>query len=245
MQFPTKKHSDQLAAPSGEAKSDCERLSNRLFTIGHSNHSIERFVELLRQAEVAAIADVRSSPFSQRYPQFSQTELRQALERDGFKYIFLGEELGGRPRDPAVYDAEGRVDYWRVRRTSYFHAGLDQLLIEGERQTVAMMCAEEDPLDCHRALMVCAELVERGIRPRHLLGAGWIDSTEELEDRLLEITGIGSGIVGGLFAAEITPADRADMLAEAYQSQARRKAFRLPPGQGFAAIDSFQEYASE
>jgi uncharacterized protein (DUF488 family) len=77
--------------------------------------------------------------------------------------------------------------------------------MELELQPVAMMCAEEDPLDCHRALMVCAELVEQGIRPRHVRGAGWIDTTEELEDRLLDITGEGGGMIGGLFAAEITP----------------------------------------
>jgi hypothetical protein len=245
MQFTSEPQPDRRAATSGKRGPDCQRLSERLFTIGHSNHSIERFLELLRQAEVTAVADVRSSPFSQRYPQFNQPALEQELEKSGIRYLFLGDELGGRPRDPAVYDDEGRVDYGRVRCTSWFRNGLDRLLMELDQQPVAMMCAEEDPLDCHRALMVCAELVEQGIRPRHVRGAGWIDTTEELEDRLLDITGEGGGMIGGLFDATISPEERADMLAKAYKAQARRKAFRLPPGQGFAAIDSFQEYATE
>jgi len=245
MQFTSEPQPDRRAAASGEQSPDCQRLSQRLFTIGHSNHSIERFLELLRQAEVTAVADVRSSPFSQRYPQFNQPALKQGLEQSGIRYLFLGDELGGRPRDAAVYDGEGRVDYWRVRCTSWFRNGLDRLLMELDQQPVAMMCAEEDPLDCHRALMVCAELVEQGIRPRHVRGAGWIDTTEELEDRLLDLTGEGGGMIGGLFDATIAPEERADMLAKAYKAQARRKAFRLPPGQGFAALDSFQEYATE
>ena len=245
MQFTGEPQPDRRAATSGKSTPDCQRLSERLFTIGHSNHSIEQFLELLRRVEVTAVADVRSSPFSQRYPQFNQPQLRQELEHAGIQYLFLGDELGGRPRDPAVYDGEGRVDYNRVRCTTWFRDGLDRLLIELEQQPIGMMCAEEDPLDCHRALMVCAELVDQGVRPRHVRGAGCIDTTEELEDRLLDITGEGGGMIGGLFAGEISPEERADMLAKAYKAQARRKAFRLPPGQGFAAIDSFQEYASE
>ena len=245
MQFPASKQPDQPAAAPGVAAPDRQWLSSRLFTIGHSNHPIERFLELLFQAEVGVIADVRSSPFSQRFLQFNQSLLRQELERASVRYIFLGDELGGRPREPAVYDAEGRVDYWRVRRTPYFRSGLDRLLAELARQTVAMVCAEEDPLDCHRALMVCADLAEQGICPRHVRGDGTIETTEKLEERLFSITGVGGGMMGGLFAATISAEERAELLTEAYKAQARRKAFRLPPGQGFGAIENFQEYAAE
>jgi len=245
MQFSSSSKPDRCDAPSNEPKPDCQRLSERLFTIGHSNHSIERFLELLRQAEVTAVADVRSSPFSQRYPQFNQTELQRELKRGGVQYIFLGDELGGRPRDPAVYDGEGRVDYCLVRRTKLFQTGIERLLIDLESNTVALMCAGEDPLDCHRTLMICAELAEHGIRPRHVRDFGLPETTTALEDRLLEDSGEGGGMLGGLFAGQISPQERAEMLVRAYQAQARRKAFRLPPGQGFGAIDRFQEYASE
>src|SRR5262245_24427385 len=102
------------------------RLSDPILTIGHSSHEPSRFLELLGRAEITVLADVRSSPYSQRLPQFNQPELQAALASSGIRYVFLGDSLGGRPGDVAVYDAEGRVDYWRVRKTARFLAGLDR-----------------------------------------------------------------------------------------------------------------------
>jgi hypothetical protein len=219
--------------------------SGQILTIGHSSHSTDRFLELLRQAEVVAVADVRSSPFSQRFPQFNQPELQRALMMSGIRYIFLGEELGGRPSDVAVYDGEGQVDYWRVRRTALFRTGLERLLQESKNDVVCMMCAEEDPLDCHRALMVAPELVERGINIGHVRGNGTRETTKQLESRLFEITGTGGGMATGLFAASLSADERAELLTEAYKEQARRKAFKLPPGQDISQIDSILESLAE
>ena len=242
MQFSRSRQPEVLVAEAGVSKEDRERLAARLFTIGHSNHELPRFIELLRAVGIAAIADVRSSPFSQRLPQYNQSELRRALEASGFAYVFCGHELGGRPREPAVYDADGRVDYRLVRRTANFRDGLDRLLDELGRRTVALMCAEEDPLDCHRGLMIAPELVECGIRPRHARGDGSVESTREFEERLLRETGIGGGMIGGLFASSITPAERTEMLAEAYAAQARRRAFRISQDTG--ATDTSAEVIS-
>jgi hypothetical protein len=243
----TSKSSSGIERPQQSHRSvvDDQRLSQQILTIGHSNHPMSRFVELLCRAEITALADVRSSPFSQRLPQFNQPELRQTLTMSGIRYIFLGDELGGRPRDVAVYDSEGRVDYWRVRRTENFRVGLERLLQESRHDVVAMMCAEEDPLDCHRALMITAELVERGFDPSHLRASGSVETTPHLEARLFEITGVGGGMATGLFAASLTPAERADLLTEAYREQARRKAFKIPPGQDIASIDSIPESFTE
>jgi Domain of unknown function DUF488 len=219
-------------------------LSGHILTIGHSNHTTDQFIELLRRAEVTALADVRSSPFSQRFPQFNQSELQRALATSGIRYLFLGDELGGRPSDVAVYDAEGRVDYWRVRRTAIFRAGIERLLQESRNDVVCMMCAEEDPLDCHRALMVAAELVERGVSLSHVRGDGTRETTKQLESRLFDITGIGGGMATGLFAASMPADERAALLTDAYKEQAKRKAFRLPPGQDISAIDSISEWES-
>ena len=224
---------------------DRQRLGSRLFTIGHSNHEPDRFLGLLRSAGVTAIADVRSSPFSQRYPQFNQPELRGALEPHGIRYIYLGDELGGRPRDPNMYDGEGRVDYRRMRSSTSFKVVLDRLLANLGEQTIALMCAEEDPLECHRGLMICPELVEHGICPRHVRAVGSPETTSELEARLFRLTGVGRGILDGLFAASVTPEERASLLFEAYQAQARRHAFRLPPGLGASALDDAEEFATE
>jgi uncharacterized protein (DUF488 family) len=199
---------------------------SRLFSIGHSSHDIASFVGLLHRAGVTALADVRSLPFSQRWPQFNRPDLEQALRSEEIAYVFLGSWLGGRPLDLDLYDATGRVDYEKVRRTAAFREGLEQLLAGRESFTVAMMCSEADPLDCHRGLMITPALMERGVAPLHLRRNGTVETTAEMEDRLLAETGVGKGIIDGLFAAQVTEDERGQLLAEAYRVMARRKAYR-------------------
>jgi uncharacterized protein (DUF488 family) len=201
----------------------------RLFSIGHSNHAVEHVVRLLRGTGVTAVADVRSQPFSQRYPQFNRPELERALREREIGYAFLGDLLGGRPRQMTLYDADGRVDYERVRQSPAFRKGIDRLVAALDEHTVAMLCSEEDPLDCHRALMIAPALVERGVAPMHLRADGSVESTADMEDRLLAETGVGAGVTDGLFAAALGGEERAELLAEAYRRMSRRKAFRLRP----------------
>jgi uncharacterized protein (DUF488 family) len=202
----------------------------RLFSIGHSNHELAGLVELLRNVGVTAVADVRSQPFSQRLPHFNRPDLAHGLDEYGIAYAFLGEQLGGRPRALSLYDNEGRVSYERVRATVAFQQGIDLLCAALDTYAVAMLCSEEDPADCHRALMIAPALVERGISPVHLRADGSAETTAEFEERLLAETKVGVGILDGLFAATLSAEDRQRLLAEAYRVQARRKAFRLRPG---------------
>jgi uncharacterized protein (DUF488 family) len=211
----------------------------RLLSIGHSNHAIETLLRLLQDAGVTALADVRSHPYSGRHPQFNRPELESALRSHDIAYVFLGDRLGGRPGQPSVYDATGRVDYERVRTTASFQRGLDSLIAGLEEHRIAMLCAEEDPLDCHRGLMIAPALVERGIAPSHLRGDRSLDTSEATERRLLATTGVGDGIVDGLFAAALTDTERRQLLAEAYRIQARRKAYRLRPGEWSLDGDEF------
>jgi uncharacterized protein (DUF488 family) len=207
------------------------RNDERLFSIGHSNHELPRLIELLREAGVRAVADVRSHPFSQRQPHFNRPDLEWELGQHDIVYAFLGHLLGGRPRQASLYDPEGRVDYERQRATAQVRTGLEHLAEALESYTVAMLCAEEDPLDCHRGLMITPALGERGIAPRHIRGDGNIETTAEMEDRLLAVTGVGGGLLDGLFGGMISEEERSQYLAEAYRLQARRKAYRLRPGE--------------
>lgn len=200
----------------------------RLLSVGHSQHTLERFLALLREAGVTALADVRSSPFSRRHPQFNGPDLASALRETDIAYVYLGDQLGGRPRDRDVYDAEGQVDYELVRATAPFQSGLERLLRGAEEFRVAMMCSEEDPLDCHRGLMITPALGERGILPGHLRKDGRVETTPEMEARLLAETGVGEGLLDGLFAELIDREEKRAILAEAYRRMARRKAFRRP-----------------
>jgi uncharacterized protein (DUF488 family) len=201
--------------------------SDRLFSIGHSIHDLAFFIGLLRRAGVTAVADVRSQPFSKRCPHFSRRELKRALRADDIAYAFLGDRLGGRPEELSLYSATGRVDYERVRATETFQAGLDALLDLLDSFAVAMLCSEPDPLACHRGLMITPALVERGFAPLHLRWDGGVETTAEMEQRLLAETKVGEGVLDGLFAAQVTAEDRRQMLAEAYRIMAERKAYRL------------------
>ena len=195
-----------------------------LFTVGHSVQDLEQFVKLLLAHAVELVADVRSVPQSSRCPHFSQPAFEQLMRERGISYVFLGEELGGRPDDVDAYRSDGLVDY-RVRRKSYaFRAGVERVVKELEQYSLALMCAEEDPLECHRFLMVCPELVRIGIQPRHIRKGSQIETQEAAETRLLANTGFGALAANTLFSQA-----RAQAIEEAYQLQAEKCAYRVSP----------------
>ena len=156
----------------------------RLFTVGHSNHPWEHFLGLLQRHAVSAVADVRSTPFSRRNPQFSRPRLERALDDARIAYLFLGRELGARSPDPAVYRG-GRVDYALLAATRLFQAGLVRLEAAARGRRVAILCAEKEPLDCHRTLLVSRQLAARGAQVAHVLADGSLETHEDVEDRLL------------------------------------------------------------
>jgi uncharacterized protein (DUF488 family) len=200
--------------------------AGRLFSVGHSNHDLPGFLRLLQINGVTALADVRSAPYSQRHPQFNREELRRALRDADIFYLFLGDQLGGRPAPRDLYDDEGRVDYEKVRATDFFRGGLDRLVSGLDGHSIAMMCGEADPLDCHRGLMIAPALIERGLAPGHIRKDGAVEGTPELERRLLAAARLDSGMLDGLFA-QSAGEERCRLLTEAYRAMARKKAYRL------------------
>jgi uncharacterized protein (DUF488 family) len=133
-----------------------------LFSIGHSNIPAERFVALLRDAGVEAVADVRSTPFSRRFPWFSAKALAATLKQHDLAYLPYGEGLGGRPADASLY-RDGVADYEAMAQRPEFLAALDRLIADAARHRLCLMCAEREPLDCHRCLLVTRALAERGL----------------------------------------------------------------------------------
>jgi len=186
-----------------------------VFTIGHSNHPRERFFDLLRGGGITAVADVRSKPFSRRHPHFSRPALTKTLEDAGIRYIFLGEELGGQPDDPGL-QRDGAPDYERMAATDAFQRGLDRVLESAARHRTALMCAEREPLECHRFLLVSRHLALRGARIAHILGDGSIEEHGQTLRRLLAVTRLGAG---ELFASEAPPDE---VVARAFAAGHRR-----------------------
>ena len=162
---------------------------NLLFTIGHSTHSAEAFLALLRQHDVEAVADVRSSPFSRFNPQFNRLPLEQFLKANSIRYVFLGKELGARSDDRSCYD-HGRVQYSRLAQTAPFQSGLDRVLQGAVKYRVALMCAEKEPLECHRTLLVTKALAARGQKVLHIHADGRLETHEAAMERLLTLTGV-------------------------------------------------------
>jgi uncharacterized protein (DUF488 family) len=197
-----------------------------LFSIGHSNIPADRFVGMLRSAGVSAIADVRSTPASRRFPWFSGRYLATSLKDHGIAYMLFGDSLGGRPRDPTLY-RDGVADYEKMAKRPEFCAGLDRLLLAAAQHRVCLMCAEREPLDCHRCLLVARAVAERGLAIGHIRHDGTIEPHATTEQRLLA----GSALDADLFVT-----GQSERLAAAYRSQCRAVAYR--------ATACFQEASS-
>lgn len=162
-------------------------MANPVFTIGHSNHTLEQFLKLLRQHEITAVADVRSVPHSRTQPQFNRESLKDALKGLGVEYVFLGKELGARTDNKSCYE-NGRVKYRRLAQTALFRSGLERLRKGGEMHCVALMCAEQEPLECHRTLLVARELEAAGTPVTHIHSDGHLESHADAVRRLLKLT---------------------------------------------------------
>ena len=160
------------------------RGDRSVLTIGHSNHPWDAFMELLHKHGVTALADVRSVPYSRFNPHFNRARLTEALAEQGAAYVYLGHELGGRPTEPSCYE-NGRVRYDRVAQTDFFRDGLERVVRGASEHRIALMCAEKEPLDCHRTLLVGRALAEQGLRVEHVLFDGRLEPHAAAMDRLL------------------------------------------------------------
>ncbi len=154
-----------------------------LFTVGHSSRSIDEFIDLLREHNIEAIADVRSQPYSARFPHFSMQALQASLRGAGIRYVFLGRELGARRDEREVYE-NGQVRYERIVDTTLFQRGIDRVVNGSDRYRICLMCAEKDPLDCHRSVLISRHLQNYGINTMHILGKGLSETHSTSERRL-------------------------------------------------------------
>lgn len=186
-----------------------------LYTIGHSDHEMPEFLSLLTRHGVDAVADVRSHPYSRLYSQFNRESLADLLQYSGIQYLFLGRELGARRSELESYSGN-QARYDLIAQLPAFREGLDQLRLGITSHRIALLCAEKDPITCHRMVLVCRHLRSDAIDIRHILADGSIETTEQAEARLLG-------------AVRLSPMhlfrDHAEMIEEAYDLQAERIAY--------------------
>ena len=185
-----------------------------IWTIGHSNHSAVRFIDLLQGAGIDCVADVRSTPFSRRNPQFSQKALTASLKDAGIEYWFLGDALGARPTDADCYE-DGKASYARIAATAAFQEAIRALIDQSHAKRIALMCAEKEPLDCHRTVLVGRALAQRDTELAHIHADGRIEPHAVLEERLLHLAKEKVDLLN----------DRDAALAQAYDKQGKRMAY--------------------
>lgn len=196
-----------------------EAMQNKIYTIGHSNHGTDEFLFLLRKFGVNAVADVRSSPYSKYNKQFNKNELENSLAENNIAYVFLGEELGARPKEPEFY-VDGKVDYSRLQKSENFKLGIERILKGVQKYSLAMMCAEKEPLDCHRTILVSRHLKNLGFEVSHILADGTVENHSETENRLIEISGHSPlPLLGNL-------EDDSNILADAYHAREKNISYR-------------------
>ncbi len=186
-----------------------------VFTIGHSNHSVGKFIDLLREHGITAIADVRSQPYSRSNPDFNREFLRRKLKDFGIAYVDLGRQLGARPTDPSYYQ-NGRVQYRRLSKSPFFREGLMRVLRGAQSFKLSLLCAEKEPLACHRTLLVARELVDLGASVSHIHADGTLEQHSAAMNRLVRILGMDDK---DLYRS------REEMIADACAVQEQRVAY--------------------
>jgi uncharacterized protein (DUF488 family) len=194
-------------------------MQREILTIGHSNHTTEVFLRLLCLHGVTAVADVRSSPRTKVNPDFTHPRLEKVLQEAGISYVFLGEELGARSPDENCYE-EGRVVYDRLARQHIFQQGLDRVEMGSEKHIIALMCAEKEPLECHRCVLVGRHLVERGLPVSHILADGSVEKHAETMVRLKRTLKMSDQ--QDMFLSE------KDLTEMAYRLQGEKIAYEVP-----------------
>jgi len=186
-----------------------------VFTIGHSTHSTDAFILLLQRYDVTIVADVRSDPYSRFNPQFNREVLKESLQVHGIKYVFLGEELGARSKDPSCY-INGRVRFKLLEQTDLFRNGIERIMRGADKYRIAIMCSEKEPLECHRTILIAHVLVKNGVNVSHILADGSLEPHDSSMERLLDVVGLPHQ---DLFRS------RDELIAEALARQEERVAY--------------------
>lgn len=160
---------------------------NDLYTIGHSQHPIQKFISLLKQHNVNFVIDVRSIPYSKYASMYDRENIRNELKSANISYSFMGKYFGARQDDKSLYAKEGYLDFKKVVKWDTFKKGMDNVIRGMETNRIALMCLEKNPIDCHRALLVANAFYHKGYSVKHILENGEIVTHQELNEELINL----------------------------------------------------------
>ena len=193
-----------------------EPHKTKIYSIGYSARSIDSFIDILKKFNITAIADVRSQPYSQFKPEFNREELKQTLMKVGIEYVFLGDNVGARIEAPECY-INGRADYQLIAKHPLFQEGLQRIRKGMKKYLIALMCAEKDPINCHRAILICKHLRNDDVEIIHIINDVTAENHTETENRLMRLFQLGQP---DLFMKD------SERLEEAYNRQGEKIAYK-------------------
>jgi uncharacterized protein (DUF488 family) len=192
---------------------------NLILTIGHSNHPMDKFITLLKQHTVGQVVDVRSEPYSRYSSHFNKAELEHHLMVEDIRYVFLGTELGARPHSSRYYDGN-KVNFDKLVKGEEFQRGIRCLLEHISNERIALMCAEKDPLDCHRMIILSRYLKNHQVNIGHIHEDGTVEEHHQAELRLVRYLKIEPT----LFEPDMT---EEKLIERAYQKQQDNISFSI------------------
>ncbi|MCT4605739.1 MAG: DUF488 domain-containing protein [Marinisporobacter sp.] len=198
-----------------------------IYTIGHTNYSIENFVKLIRLYNINCIVDVRSTPFSKYTPQFNRKDLKITLNQKGVHYIYMGIEFGARRNEQYLYTSQGYLDFEKTIKNKVFLQGVRRLVDGCEKGfNISLMCTEKDPFDCHRSIMVGKGLKDNGFDVKHIFPNGNVQTQEQIEQRLLDkyFKNRFQVSLESFFEKQM---DEEEMIAEAYRKRNKEIGYEI------------------
>jgi uncharacterized protein (DUF488 family) len=193
-------------------------MNNEIYSIGYASYSISDFLKVLADYGIDVVADVRSQPYSRFKPEFNRENLKNVLQTNNIGYAFLGDQCGARIDAPECY-VDGKIDFDRVRQNKEFQKGLRRLRKAMENYRIAIMCAERDPINCHRAILICRNLRSEQVVIKHIVENGLVENNLDTEKRLIRIHRLDQAL--------LYPSD-AERIEEAYNLQGEIIAYTDP-----------------
>lgn len=193
---------------------------NTLYTIGYATKSFDRFAQQLKHYHISALVDVRSVPFSARFKEYDQGNLQRTLKPLGIHYVYMGDLLGPRSKNPAHYNDNRQVVFDKLKKSRGFLQGIERLKTGcNRRHTIAMMCAEKDPACCHRSLLIASFLQESdNWTIQHILHDGELENQQDLGVRLVKEQGLICDMLS----------DESSIAQQAYKNQCRAVNYKKP-----------------
>ena len=213
-------------------------MSKQLFTVGHSNLSIADFISLIARYDIEAIADLRSHPYSRYLPHFNRDLLKFELLKAGIKYVFLGNELGARPKDLSCY-INGKAVYKKIADSDAFKSGIARIIAGIDKYNISLLCSEKEPINCHRTILIGRYLQQLNLKIAHIIDEQTIESQSEVEHRLLDLYGfdlvhnrlkvpeiLQLDLFGGEQTSQIANVSKAEFIERAYSIQEQKIAYQ-------------------